>query len=81
MDQLQTLPFSPWVLILLVLWTLPWKGVALWRAARLQDQKWFLLILIVNTLAILDIIYIFAISKKKYEELRKSGKSERPSGV
>jgi hypothetical protein len=69
MDALQTLPFSPMWLVLLALWTLPWKGIALWRAARLKDQKWFLIILIVNTLAILDIIYIYVICRKKYEKL------------
>lgn len=47
------------------LWTLPWKGIALWRAARLSDKKWFIVLLVVNTFAILEIIYIFVISKRK----------------
>ncbi len=53
------------ILLLVVLWTLPWKGVALWRAARNSNRIWFIVLLIVNTLAILDIIYIFGFSKKK----------------
>jgi hypothetical protein len=65
----QVAPLYPawmaWVIPLLVIWTLPWKGVALWRAARNRHIVWFIVILILNTLAILEIIYIFVFSKKK----------------
>ena len=53
---------------LLTLWTLPWKGWALWRAARRQDKWWFIAMLVLNTVAILEIIYIFIVSAKKNEE-------------
>ena len=53
-----------WVLVLAMLWVLPWKGYALWSAAQLRHKWWFIILLIVNTLAILDIIYIFAVAKK-----------------
>lgn len=48
----------------ILLWVLPWKGVALWKAARNNHKKWFICILIFNTLALLDILYIFVFSKK-----------------
>jgi hypothetical protein len=54
-----------WLLPLLIIWTIPWKGVALWRSARNHQTAWFIVLLVVNTLAILEIIYIFAFSKKK----------------
>ena len=54
-----------WIIILVVLWTIPWKGVALWKAARNQSIIWFVILLVVNTLGILEIIYIFFFSKKK----------------
>jgi hypothetical protein len=54
-----------WVILLLVLWTVPWKGVALWRSAGNKQLAWFICIFIFNTLAILEIIYIFGFSKKK----------------
>lgn len=54
-----------WVILLLALWTLPWKGVALWRSAGNKQLTWFICIFIFNTLAILEIIYIFGFSKKK----------------
>ena len=56
---------SPWIILLLIVWTLPWKGVALWRAARNKHLIWFLVILILNTLAIVEIVYIFLFSEKK----------------
>ena len=53
-----------WIFILAAIWTIPWKGVALWRAARNKSIAWFVVLLIINTLGILEIIYIFAFSKK-----------------
>lgn len=54
-----------WILWLIVLWTLPWKGVALWRSSRNKQMGWFIALLVLNTIAILEIIYIFYFSKKK----------------
>ncbi len=53
-----------WLIALVVLWTLPWKGWALWKAARLSHKKWFVALLIINTLGILEIIYIYFVAKK-----------------
>lgn len=55
---------SPLGLLILSVWILPWKGVALWRAARLRDKWWFIGLLIVNTLGALEIMYIFVWSKR-----------------
>ncbi|MEK7139928.1 MAG: DUF5652 family protein [Patescibacteria group bacterium] len=52
------------ILAILFLWILPWKGYALWLSARNGHTKWFVALLILNTLAILDIIYIFAVGRK-----------------
>jgi len=65
----QFLMQNQWLLYLTVLWTLPWKGVALWRASRNSHKKWFIALLIINTLAILEIVYIFFFSKKKETEV------------
>jgi hypothetical protein len=56
---------STLLLIVLTAWVLPWKGVALWRAARLRDKWWFIAVLVLNTVGILDIIYFYFISKRK----------------
>ena len=55
---------SPWILALIVLWTIPWKGIALWKSARLSHKWWFIVLLILNTVGILEIIYIFLIARK-----------------
>ncbi|OWK26714.1 MAG: hypothetical protein US76_02745 [Parcubacteria group bacterium GW2011_GWA2_38_13b] len=51
-------------LFLVAIWTLPWKGIALWKAARGEHRIWFIVLLIANTLALLEILYIFIFSKK-----------------
>jgi len=58
---------NSWILLLITLWTLPWKGVALWKSAKNKQLGWFIAMLVLNTLAILEIIYIFYFSKKKKE--------------
>lgn len=57
-------------LLLMVLWVLPWKGVALWKASKNNHKKWFIALLILNTLAILEIVYIFWFSKQKSQKLK-----------
>ena len=49
--------FMGWIL-LISLWSLVWKGLALWRAAQLKQKGWFIALLIINTAGILDIIYL-----------------------
>ncbi len=61
---LQT-PLGAIVILLLVVWSTAWKGVALWRAAGNKQLVWFICLLIFNTLGILEIIYIFGFSKPK----------------
>jgi len=66
-----TCPFFPnpaimWLATSLALvWSMAWKGVALWRAGRNSHLAWFIVMFIVNTLGILEIIYIFAFSRSK----------------
>lgn len=54
-----------WIFLLIMVWVLPWKGYALWTASKLNHKVWFIVLLIINTLALLDIFYIFFIAKKK----------------
>lgn len=54
-----------WILVGLAVWTLPWKGYALWKSARRGEKWWFVVLLVVNSLAILEIVYIFFFSKKE----------------
>lgn len=56
---------NPFLLVAVALWTLPFKGVALWRAAKRGEKKWFVVLLVFNTFAVLEIVYIFFFSKRK----------------
>lgn len=72
---------SAWMFPLLV-WTLVWKAIASWKAARRGEKFWFAAFFIINTFSILPIFYIvlidrkekFAASKKKSKPKRKSSK-------
>lgn len=57
------------IFILAIIWLLFWKGLALWHAAKRNEKKWFIAILILNTLSILDIFYLFYIVKVKFSKL------------
>ena len=53
------------VMLPLLVWSLAWKGAALWKAARAGRTGWFVALLLVNTAGILDILYIYVFSKKQ----------------
>lgn len=56
-------------IIAAILWTLVWKGLGLWHSARRGQYWWFLILLVVNTLGILEIIYLFFVAKLKFKDL------------
>ncbi|MBU3907476.1 MAG: hypothetical protein KKA64_04480 [Nanoarchaeota archaeon] len=51
------------LLVLVITWSAVWKLIALWTAARNNSKIWFIVLAIVNTLGILEILYIFVFSK------------------
>lgn len=51
--------------ILLALWSLFWKGLALWKAARNDERYWFVALLVINTVGILELAYLFIFAKQK----------------
>ena len=53
------------LLLPLILWSLVWKGLGLWFAAKNAQKYWFIAILILNTLGILEIAYLFYFAKKR----------------
>ena len=58
-------PLFALLFAVLAVWTIAWKGTALWKAARNNSKPWFIVLLLLNTMGILEIIYIFFFSKKK----------------
>lgn len=63
-----------WLIFIAVLWALPWKGIALWKAARKNHKNWFLALLIINTFALLEAAYIFHFSDKDKQKTKKTKK-------
>ncbi|KKT01095.1 MAG: hypothetical protein UV76_C0002G0008 [Candidatus Nomurabacteria bacterium GW2011_GWA2_43_15] len=64
------IPNNMGIFILILLWALFWKGCALWVASKNNQKGWFWIILVLNTVGILEIIYIFAVMKKKWSDLK-----------
>lgn len=59
---------NPGVIVLFVVlavWSSVWKGFALWRAANDRSVPWFVVLFLLNTVGILEIIYLFAVSPNR----------------
>lgn len=52
------------LIMIFVLWSTIWKGIALWKAARANRRNWFIALLFINTVGLLEILYIFVFDKK-----------------
>ena len=63
LNNLQSNPYLPYILALTLL-SVPIKGFALWKAARLSHKWYFMAILVINSLAILDLFYILVVARK-----------------
>jgi hypothetical protein len=53
------------MLIAFMLWELVWKGLALWKAARLNEKYWFIALLFINTVGVFPIVYLIVKRNKK----------------
>lgn len=55
------------VLVVLLVWALTWKALALWHAARNRQTAWFVVLFLGNTVGILEILYLRFFQKKHKE--------------
>ena len=68
-NNISTLMSLPvWLIIVASIWSIFWKGLALWKSAQLKQPVWFIALLVINTLGILEILYLFLFSKIKLDE-------------
>ena len=65
----QFLVQNQWLIVIALVWSLIWKGLALWKSARRKEEWWFMVLLIVNTIGILDILYLYVFSREKREKV------------
>ena len=56
---------NPSILVPFVLWSITWKGLALWRASKNDSKPWFVALLVINTAGILEILYLFFFGKEQ----------------
>ena len=56
---------SPGFLLIIYVWSLFWKGIALWRSANLKQRNWFVALLVLNTVGIVELVYLFKFAEKK----------------
>lgn len=47
----------------LMLWSIAWKGLALWKASRRGESWWFIALLVINTAGLLEIFYLYVFTK------------------
>lgn len=71
-------PFGPGpvvggFILVVLLWSMVWKGLALWHSSRNGEPRWFLAILLINTLGILEIVYLFGVAKITFDQLFTKG--------
>ena len=53
------------LIVALAVWTIAIKGLALWHAARNGQKLWFVVLLVLNTLGILELVYLLGFRKDK----------------
>ena len=51
-------------IIIISIWSLIWKGMALWKCGQNNQLAWFVIILIFNTAGILPIVYLLFFQPK-----------------
>ncbi len=81
--------FVPWMfglgflglgfVVILAIASIVLKGYALWHAARRSEKGWFIALLIINTLGILELIYLFFIVGKWHKFTNDSVPPSSPS--
>jgi len=55
---------NPVLFAIFLLWSLVWKGIALWHAAGNKQKVWYILILVLNTMGLLEITYLILLRRK-----------------
>ena len=63
MNDISFLLTQPQFYIPFLVWSIFWKGLALWKSASKKQLIWFIVLLTINTSGLLEIIYIFYLNR------------------
>jgi len=66
-----------WLFVMILIWSMAWKLLALWKSAKKSSVVWFIALGLINTVGILPILYIFVFSKVKCLEFKIKKKSSK----
>lgn len=66
-----------WRVFLMLIWSLVWKGFALWRAGKNNQRYWFVVLLVLNTVGLAEIIYLLFFQKEGKLWLKLSKKAKK----
>jgi hypothetical protein len=56
-----------YVITVLAIWDLAWRGVALWKASKKGQNVWFIVLLVINSVGLLPIAYILLNKGEKHD--------------
>ncbi len=67
MNNIANMMIQPQFLIPFMIWSLFWKGLALWKAATKRQLLWFVLLLVINTSGLFEILYIYFLNRSNID--------------
>lgn len=65
-------PLGLVIIVVVGLWSLVWKALALYKAGTLRHKGWFTALFFINTLGILEILYVAYFSKTERRMAKRS---------
>jgi methionyl-tRNA synthetase len=65
-------PLGVVIIVAAGVWSLVWKAVALYKAGKLRHKGWFTALFFINTLGILEILYVAHFSKTERRMARRN---------
>lgn len=60
------------LIVTIVTWQLAWKGFSMWRAARNDSKPWFVALLAINSMGVLDSFYLFVVDRRHRRKIEAS---------
>jgi hypothetical protein len=65
-------PLGLTIIVVASVWSLVWKAVALYKAGKLRHKGWFIALFFLNTLGILEILYVAYFSRTERRMAKRS---------